>query len=164
MATCNSPDWKGGNMMKCKPLAYLLALSLALNAGVLGTLAYRYFTAPPLAPHTCPFANDQQRLYDLLGLSSGQREALDPMAVAFHASLRELQTSTAEQREALLTLMEQERLDIPAIRNANSELTARQTTVQNAVMGHLLDVKRILTPAQQKVFFQLVRQTLSQIN
>ncbi len=150
--------------MKSKPLAYLFALSLALNAGVLGTLAYRYFTTPALAPHTCPFASDQQRLYDLLGLSSEQRTALDPMALSFHAQLRELQASAGEQRDALLALMEQERLDIPGIRAANSELTARQTKVQNAVMAHLLDVKRILTPTQQKAFFQIVRQTLSQTN
>jgi Spy/CpxP family protein refolding chaperone len=151
-------------MMKCKPLAYLFALSLALNAGVLGTLAYRYFTAPPLAPHTCPFASDQQHLYDLLKLSAEQRAALDPMAVAFHAHLRELQVSAGEQRDALLTLMEQEPLDIRGIREAHNELNARQDKVQNAVMGHLLDVKRILTPAQQKVFFQLVRRTLIQTN
>lgn len=151
-------------MMKSKFPVYLLTLSLALNVGVLGTLAYRYFTAPPLAPRTCPFASDQQHMYDVLGLSSEQRAALDPMAMEFHVSLRELQASAGEQRDALLTLMEQDKLDIQGIREAHNELNARQTTVQNAVMGHLLDVKRILTPAQQKMFFKLVRQTLSQTN
>lgn len=151
-------------MMKSKPLAYLFALSLALNAGVLGTLAYRYFTAPPLTPHACPFSGGQQRLYDLLGLSTEQRASLDPIAVAFHAELQGLQVSAGEQRDALLTLIEQENLDIRGIREANNELTTRQTEVQNAVMAHLLEVKRILTPAQQKVFFKIVRQTLSQTN
>jgi Spy/CpxP family protein refolding chaperone len=147
--------------MKSRPLAYLFVLSLALNAGVLGTMAYRHFTAPPLTPPTCPFISSDQRLYESLGLSSEQMDAMRPLANSFHANLRELQVSATEQRDALLTLLEAEKLDIPAIKAANVELSARQARVQSAVMAHLLEMKRILNPAQQKEFFRLMRQTLS---
>jgi Spy/CpxP family protein refolding chaperone len=147
--------------MKNKFPVYLFALSLALNAGVLGTLAYRHFTAPPLVPPTCPFSSSDQRLYESLGLSSEQMDAMRPLANSFHADLRELQTSAAEQRDALLALLEGEKLDIPAIKSANTELAARQAKVQSAVMAHLLDMKRILTPAQQKEFFRLMREILN---
>lgn len=152
-------------MMKGRPLAYVFALSLALNAGVLGTMAYRHFTAPPLTPPTCPFVSgDQQRMYSLLGLSQEQRDKLDPVALRFHDHLRELLTSVGEQRDVLLTLIEQTPLDTRAIKMANLELSARQANVQNAVMAHLLEVKSVLTPEQQKMFFQLVRQVLNKNN
>ncbi|OGR39582.1 MAG: hypothetical protein A2051_11055 [Desulfovibrionales bacterium GWA2_65_9] len=146
--------------MKSKFPVYLLVLSLALNAGVLGTLAYKHFLAPPLAPHTCPFNGSDQHLYQTLGLTSEQLEAIKPMAGSFHAELIGLQASAGEQRDILLGLMEQTALDVQAIKEANSELMARQARMQNAVMGHLLGMKRILDPAQQKVFFQLMRQTM----
>lgn len=84
-----------------------------------------------------------------------------PLANSFHLDLRELQASATEQRDALLTLLEAKKLDIPAIKEANGELSARQARVQSAVMAHLLEMKRILNPAQQKEFFRLMRQTLS---
>jgi Spy/CpxP family protein refolding chaperone len=146
--------------MKSKFPIYLLVLSLALNAGVLGTLAYRYFIAPPLAQHTCPFNGSDQHLYQTLGLTAEQLEAIKPMADSFHVELRELQAAATQQRDLLLALMERTPLDIPAIKAANIELTARQAKMQNAVMGHLLGMKRILDPAQQKVFFQLMRETM----
>jgi len=147
--------------MKSKFPVYLLVLSLALNSGVLGTLGYRHFTAPPLTPHTCPFNGNDQRLYQVLGLSSPQLAAIEPMANSFHAELNVLQASATQQRDTLLDLMEQSPLDIQAIKSANTELAARQAKVQGAVMAHLLDMKRILTPAQQKEFFRLMRETLS---
>lgn len=146
--------------MKGRPLAYIFALSLSLNAGFLGTMAYRHFTTPPLTPPTCPFNSSDQRLYKSLGLSSEQMDSMRPLANSFHANLRELQASATEQRDALLMLLEAEKLDIPAIKAANAELSARQARLQSAVMAHLLDMKRILNLAQQKEFFRLMRQTL----
>lgn len=146
--------------MKSKFPVYLLVLSLALNAGVLGVLAYKHFTTPSLTQHTCPFNGSDQHLYQTLGLTSEQLEAIRPMANSFHAELRELQASATQQRDILLGLMEQPKLDIPAIKAANAELMERQARMQNAVMGHLLGMKRILDPAQQKVFFQLMRETM----
>ncbi len=147
--------------MKSKWLTVVLALSLAINAGVLASMGYHYYfsaSTKTLAP--CPMSPGDSHLYQSLGLSKVQLSKMEPLAQKFHARLTELGVLMEEKKETLTDLLQKDS-DPASIEALRKEMAGIQDEIQKEVITHITELKKILDPDQQRRFFDLMRQSMT---
>ena len=148
--------------MNRKALIFVLALSLAINASILGTMGYQYYQKKYLAPSApCPLSPAHQHLYQNLGLSVSQLAQMEPLARKFHERLAELSSALKGKNTLLIDLLRQEEVDPARIESLRKEMAAIQDEIQKEVIAHILDSKQILDPQQQQRFFDLIGQSMN---
>ena len=146
--------------MRSKWLTVVLVLSLAVNAGVLATIGYHYFLSAPAAPmEPCPISPGDSHLYQSLGLSDLQLSKMEPLARSFHGRLAELEAAMEGKKELLIDLLQKES-DPVAIEKLRKEMAGIQDEIQNEVIVHIAETKKILDPKQQERLFDLMRQNM----
>ena len=148
--------------MKRKSLLFVLVLSLAINASVLGTMGYRYYRDASLAKDApCPLSPAHQHLFQQLGLSAPQLAQMEPVAQKFHERLGELETAMKGKNERLVELLGQKVGDPVRVEGLRKEIAGIQDEIQKVVIAHILETKKILDAKQQKQFFALMGQSLA---
>ena len=147
-------------MMKGKNLLFVLVLSLAINASILGTMGFRYYRDASLAKDApCPLSPAHQHLYQQLGLSTPQLAQMEPVAQKFHERLGELEAAMKGKNERLVELLGQKEVDPGQVEGLRKEIAGIQDEIQKEVITHILETKRILNQKQQKQFFALMSQS-----
>jgi Spy/CpxP family protein refolding chaperone len=147
--------------MRSKWLTVLLVLSLAVNAGVLATMGYHYYCdASPTASAPCPISPGDSHLYQSLGLSDLQLSKMEPLAQAFHGRLAELGATMERRKELLIDLLRKDS-DPVIIEKLRREMAGIQDEIQNEVIVHIAETKKILDPEQQQRLFDLMRQSMA---
>ena len=146
--------------MKGKILISVLVLSLAMNFGVAAMFG-RHFVQTKTAdnPQNCPFSSNDDHLYTLLGLTPEQQESITPVARDFHENIDKLSSEIHQKRNIMLTMMEQDPVDMDRVNLVKKEMLSLQFTLQQQVFDHILEMKHMLKPEQGKVFFQALRQS-----
>jgi hypothetical protein len=147
--------------MKAKWLTAVLILSLAINAGMLGTMGYHYYrydSASPSAP--CFVAPGDGYLYQSLGLSQSQLEKMEPLARKFHSRLAELGAVMQEKKGMLVDFLQKD--DNPTlIENLQKEMADIQGEIQKEIIVHIRETKKLFDTQQQKHFFDLMRKSMT---
>jgi len=147
--------------MKSKWLTIVLVLSLAINAGVLGSMGYHYYVnASTSSTAPCPMSPGDSHLYQSLGLSNVQLSKMEPLAQKFHGRLAELGSAMEERKETLTDLLQKDS-DPARIENLRKEMAGIQDEIQKEVITHITELKKILDPDQQQRFFNLMRQSMT---
>jgi len=148
--------------MKGKSLLFVLILSLAINASVLGTMGYHYYRDASLAKDApCPLSPAHQHLYQQLGLSTPQLAQMEPLAQKFHERLGQLETAMKGKNERLVELLGQREVDPGQVEGLRREIAGIQDEIQKEVIDHILESKKILDAKQQKQFFVLMSQSVA---
>jgi Spy/CpxP family protein refolding chaperone len=158
--------------MSKRTLFLLLVCSVALNLGFAGvyglTMLNRsqpaFRATPQVAPSVksgpdCPFTSEYTHLYATLGLSQTQLERIEPLAKDFHAKAQRIGTQIVEQRDRLVGEMAQETIDSAALEAIHQDISTRQSEMQKLVVGHVLDMKQVMTPEQRALFFESMRRS-----
>ena len=146
--------------MRSKWFTVVLVLSLAVNAGVLATMGYHYFHSAPVTPmEPCPMSPGDSHLYQSLGLSDLQLSKMEPLARSFHGRLAELEAAMEGKKELLIDLLQKES-DPVGIEKLRKEMAGIQDQIQNEVIVHITETKKILDPKQQQRLFDLMRQSM----
>jgi len=146
--------------MRSNLLAGILILSLAVNAAVLGTLGYHYFTKQPQRDSVTCFSTGDGHLYQSLGLTDGQLEKMEPLAHAFHGHIAEMKASMEQKKDLLIDLLQRGE-DLDRVDALRREMAIIQDTIQKEVISHIADIKKILNSKQQEQFFSLMRQIMT---
>ena len=148
--------------MKGKSLVFVLILSLAINASILGTIGYHYYRDASLAKDApCPLSPAHQHLYQQLGLSTPQLAQMEPLAQKFHERLGQLETAMKGKNERLVELLGQKDVDSGQVEGLRKEIAGIQDEIQKEVIAHILETKRILDQKQQNQFFVLMSQSMA---
>jgi len=148
--------------MNKKALIFVLVLSLAINASILGTIGYNYYRntfQAPTAP--CPLSPNHQHLYQELGLSTIQLSKMEPLGRKFHERLADLGSAMKGKNSRLVELLGQKNIDPGQVEELRREMAGIQEEIQREVIAHILESKTILDPKQQERFFDLIRQSLA---
>jgi Spy/CpxP family protein refolding chaperone len=146
--------------MRSKLSIVFLVLSLAVNAGVLASVGHHYYFRSGTAPtEPCPISPGDSHLYQSLGLSDLQLSKMEPLAKSFHDRLDEL-GAAMEGRKGLLIDLLQKDSDPVTIEKLRNEMADIQDEIQNEVIVHITETKRILDPQQQQRLFDLMRQSM----
>ena len=148
--------------MKGKSLLFVLILSLAINASILGTMGFRYYREVSSAKDApCPLSPAHQHLYQQLGLSTPQLAQMEPLAQKFHERLGQLETAMKGKNERLVELLGQKDVDQSRVEGLRKEIAGIQDEIQKEVITHILESKTILDSKQQERFFVLMRQSMA---
>ena len=148
--------------MNKKALIFVLVLSLAVNASVLGTVGYRYYWNSWWARSApCPLSPTQQHLYQELDLSTQQLAEMEPLARRFHDRLADLRASMKGGNSRLVELLGKKDVDRTQVEILRKEMVGIQDGIQKEVIAHILETKKILDSKQQERFFTLMRQSMA---
>ncbi|MGA2959792.1 MAG: periplasmic heavy metal sensor [Thermodesulfobacteriota bacterium] len=148
--------------MKGKSLLFVLILSLAINASILGTMGYHYYRDASLAKDApCPLSPAHQHLYQHLGLSTPQLAQMEPVAQKFHERLGQLETAMKGGNERLVELLGEREVDPGQVEGLRKEIAGIQDEIQREVIAHILETKRILDAKQKKQFFALMSKSMA---
>jgi Heavy-metal resistance len=146
--------------MRSKWWTFTLLLSLAVNATILASVGYHYYLGTPAASSaTCPLSPGDSFLYRSLGLSELQLSEMEPLAQSFHGRLAELGAVMERKKELLIDLL-QKGSDPATMENLRKEMAGIQEQIQNEVIVHIVETKKILDPGQQQRLFDLLRQAM----
>jgi Spy/CpxP family protein refolding chaperone len=148
--------------MNKRNLVVVLVLSLAMNASVLGTMAYEYYQKKHLAQSVpCPISPAHQHLYQDLGLSVSQLAQMEPMAQKFHGRIADLGAAMKGKNNRLIEFLGQKDIDPGQVEELRKEMAGVQQGIQKEVIAHILETKKILDSKQQERFFALLRQSMA---
>jgi hypothetical protein len=148
--------------MRGKGLIFVLVFSLAINASILGGMAYHYYRDASLTKEApCPLSPAHQHLYQQLSLSASQLAKMDSMAHRFHGRLTEFEAVMKGKNERLVGLLEQKEVDPGQVEQLQKEIVAIQADIQKEIIAHILETKQVLDSKQQKQFFTLISQSTS---
>ncbi len=148
--------------MRGKAFIFIFVLSLAINASILGTVAYRYYRDASLAKEApCPLSPAHQHLYQQLGLSAPQLAKMEPLAQKFHERLGQLESAMKGKNERLVELLGQREVDPVQVEGLRKEIAGIQDEIQKEVIAHILDSKKIFDAKQQNQFFDLMSQGMA---
>jgi Spy/CpxP family protein refolding chaperone len=143
-------------------IVYAAAIILTVvNLAAFGTLLYnRWSNAQP--PHLSDQRDQRfEQMKKELALSAEQVTQLDMYRTTFHAELDSLSTQLVAARTQLAHALLEDKLDTARVNSNLDTISRLQFSAQRKVISHLLSVKRILNPDQQKQFFAIVLERFS---
>lgn len=95
-----------------------------------------------------------------LGLSEEQAARFTVLREAFQTNLARIRPTLQGKREELAQLLAAPDPDRARIEAVVAEINSLQAELQKQVIQHLLDEKKVLTPAQQQKFLTIIRAKL----
>jgi Spy/CpxP family protein refolding chaperone len=105
----------------------------------------------------CPRSSVQKPLYKQLDLSKEQSRKAESRMIAFRTASDTISRDTAKLRDELIDLIAIPHPDTVAIGEKQEEIITNQKKMQELTISHILEMKQIFTPDQQKKFFILLR-------
>jgi len=134
---------------------------LVVNLAAFGTLLYNRWSGAQ--PASLQQGRDQrfEQMKRELALSSGQAAQLDVYRTTFHAEIDSLSTQLIAVRIELAHTLQEDKLDTTRVNSILNNISQLQSLAQRKVISHLLSVKSILKPEQQKKFFAIVLERFS---
>lgn len=133
-------------MNRSRLLAYVLALSLSLNLGVLGALGYRALEAGRAGGADDAFAG----LASHLGLRDDQQRQWRDAEAAFLGQFEPRAAEIREHRDRLIHAIFADQPDPAAIESERARIAALQDAQQHAVIAQLLRERELLDSAQRE--------------
>jgi len=97
---------------------------------------------------------------DILSLSSEQRSKIMPLEKAFRNSMGPLQAELAQSEMALCRLLMALKPERKAMSRALGRVTELQRLREERVLDHLLALRRVLSPEQQRRLFTTLMKDL----
>jgi Spy/CpxP family protein refolding chaperone len=142
--------------MKRNVLYSAAIILTVINLFAFGTLLYNRWSGIP-SPSLSEVRDQRiEQMKGELALSEEQAALLDAYRAAFHAELDSLSQRLVSARTQLAQALSEERLDTTSVSSTLDEIGRVQSAAQRKVISHLLAVKGILSPVQQKKFFAIV--------
>jgi len=137
-----------------KILTYTVVVLLIVNLTALGVIVYNRWLSPK---PSCPGAGFE-RLKQKLSLTPEQEEKLWQERGDFHKRLDALSLQLQKDQRALIAALKRENSDWKELKDIIMTINARQLEAQEQVVEHLLEVKNMLKPEQQDIFFSIVQE------
>lgn len=147
--------------MKRNWLLCLVIFSLALNLGTIGTFVYlRYQDQKAGAPGQPPPPMHMRELWGALKLDDQQRQALHRLFPEHHRKVMALRQELGQKRRELFDLLKDEATPWSAMQTKIQEISNLQGSLEEEVVRHFLEFKKILKPEQYAAFWNLMQERL----
>lgn len=140
-----------------KIIPLLIVFSVALNVAFLGIWGVRV-AAPLLAADLKYDGEIWCPLHRRLNVTAEQWKQIEPRFTEFQRKSQALSADMSHLRIELIDLIAADEPDRQAIAAKQDQIRDGQQQMQQLVIEHLLAEKQVLTAAQQKELFDLIRQ------
>ncbi len=141
--------------MSRKTLIVLLILSIGINLGLLGFMAYdavreaRWFSERPPLPHW---------LGSIEGLTPEQIEQMHTIMAQGKEPIGKLRDELSRKRYELGTLISQPNPDPAAIDAKIAEISGIQVQMERLIVQQIIAIRQVLTPEQQQKLSEYMSQ------
>jgi Spy/CpxP family protein refolding chaperone len=85
-----------------------------------------------------------------------QKKKLEDIRKVFLPKVGQIREDLRSKRRVLADLLFSDVIDKPAIAQKMEEITALQIKLEEEVIDHILEEKMLLTPEQQRQFYQII--------
>jgi Spy/CpxP family protein refolding chaperone len=143
--------------MNSKAKTLLVLLSVTLNVAFLAGWAWRAMRPAPESPAGSS-STSALSLHQRLELTPEQRRELEPRLEEFRKETAATFARIDRNREEMLELLAASQPDPERIRAKQQEIQTGQRQCQERLVAHILAEKEILSPEQQRKYFDLLRQ------
>jgi Spy/CpxP family protein refolding chaperone len=144
----------GDNTMKRKIVLAVLAVSLALNAGMLSTVGFHWLHYRGPGRGDGPGHGNHFR--KILRLTDAQSQSFDEDRARLDAAIDPLQKQLRSKKMELVALMKATDTYTTQIDALVTETAGLQTEIEKTFIRHSFNVRRNLTPEQQDKFNELL--------
>lgn len=146
-------------MMYRTIILILLGVSIGLNIAL--TTAWIIHFKPPLAQERgretdTPVNSVSCALHRQLGVSEEQWEKLEPIIRSFQEDIRDQREQIQNLRGKMFKLLRQDQVDRDKIEELQNRMREEQAKMQDLVLEHILEEKKVLTDEQEKQFLDLL--------
>lgn len=142
-------------------LTWLLAFSLAMNLGAIGTLAYlNYRNRPETVGHQAPRPLLFREVKQTLGLSQDQRRALEGLLPEHRRRVREMRMELALRRRDLFKIMCGDNPAWAEVQAKIGEIGGLQGELGEEAVRFCLEARKHLNPEQRLAFINLLEQRI----
>ena len=135
----------------------LIVLSVGLNVAFVGVWAVHAIGSHWPAEHGDDHGKVWCPLHRRLNVTDEQWRKIEPRMVEFRRKAQAICQEVNRRRGEMIDLVASLQPDRQAIAAKQEEIRAGQRRMQQLVIDHLLAEKEVLTPEQQKVFFDMLR-------
>jgi Spy/CpxP family protein refolding chaperone len=110
-----------------------------------------------IAKRANPSPKRIQGYLDLIpSLTADQKAKLEDIRKVFFPKVAQIREDLRSKRSVLADLLFSDVIDKPAIAEKMEEITALQINLEKEVIDHILEEKMLLTPEQQRLFYQII--------
>jgi Spy/CpxP family protein refolding chaperone len=147
-------------------LVLLLVFSLAVNLTAIVTFSYYWWdeahSDKGLGRRGTARSADvrPELLRRRLDLSKEQLEQIDGERDRMMTDMMSLREQSSEMRRDLMALLEAEKLDREKADSLLGEIASLQVRIEKQVFEHLVEMKDVLTPEQQRLLLQMLERRL----
>jgi len=143
-----------------KKLLILVAILLVGFGVSLFAARYQFWRAEKVHHHesgesSCNF------WYKHLSLSESQKSRMEALDKPFRSKVNQLKDQLRRKNDELSELLLESNSTAEGINAKLDEIATLQAELQKVVVAHLLKIKEMLTPEQQKRFFSMIIEELS---
>ena len=136
----------------------LIVLSVAMNVAFIGVWATHAIGSHWPVERADDHGKVWCPLHRRLNVTDEQWRKTEPRMAEFRRASKALRQEISRNRGEMIDLVASPQPDRQAIAAKQEEIRAGQRRMQQLVIDHLLAEKEVLTPEQQKVFFDMLRQ------
>ncbi|MBI3252828.1 MAG: periplasmic heavy metal sensor [Candidatus Omnitrophica bacterium] len=106
--------------------------------------------------------NPSQSWYSAVGLNAEQAESLKKLDASFRKDADKLCMTICGERMSLLNLMKDKNADPEAVYGKIEKIGNLQIILEKQIAGHILEVKKNLTPEQSRAYLDRIHKELRQ--
>ncbi len=141
-------------------LLYLVIFSLALNFGTIGTFVYLRYQDQKEGAAGMPPPMHMRELWGALKMDDPQRQALHRLFPEHRRKVMAMRQEMAQKRRELFELLKDEATPWEAVQTKVREISNLQGSLEEELVRHLLEFKKILKPEQYAAFWALMEPRL----
>jgi len=138
--------------MKNKVLAIILVLSLGLNLGILATFSRHWLSKREFRKG--PGENNwlKRKMQKELNLTDAQVAFMEQDRKNIDQEIKSIRKELRKKRVELFTMLDAEPVDRAKVDKLIDTISSLQAKIEKTVVGHLVTMKKNLTPEQQQKF------------
>jgi len=103
-------------------------------------------------------------IHKQLGLTLAEQKALKPIETKFEERKRELMGEIRNANRELAEAIKQDQADSPRVSTAVERIHHAQGELQEVTLGHVFEMKKVLTPEQYQELLNLTANELNQMS
>ncbi|MBI5635292.1 MAG: periplasmic heavy metal sensor [Nitrospirae bacterium] len=149
--------------MRSSIVKFIFIVSLALNISVIGTVGFLYYKQSGY--WVTPFGKkipSGRFLFEELSLRPEQLKEMKARAMQFRSEIDRERREITQKRKELIALMRADTPDVHSIKTIVAGINAMQGEMQTKIAVHMLEEKARLDENQQKQFFDLIENAMTQ--
>ena len=146
--------------MKSKALLIALVISLGINVGVIGTVAYRLIEGRQFRSHMNERLWRHSPLKRDLKLTDEQLDEMDRMREEMREKIRPLREKLGDRRRELISLLRADEPDRSKLDPLAGEIADLQSELGLSIFEHLFEMREILSEEQREKILELFEREL----